>query len=210
MDALRNDTVPIRYGLLGLFAAALAVSVCFTGGEGQLFFLSQLLLWLCLSLRLLTTAGRIAVTLSPFLIVLCLFTAVQISSAFWSSVPGYSQTMAWRQGALLIACFALTAYRRNGLWLWIKRFIFFLALLLVLYSIGQYFSGEQARATFLNRNSFAAFLLPIVFWTFCPMASKLETWLNIFFLSGCGFVFGLVGSRGALLAVGFGCACFAF
>ena len=187
---------------LGALCAAFCIALFFTGIEGQLFFLSQLCLWLALFLALLNNSVRIVIFGSPFFVLLVLAVTISALSILWSPVPGYTQTMVWRQSSVLIMLLTLVFLGLEKQWSGLRLLLFGLAIALLVGALIQYLSGGQAKATFLNKNSFAGFLLPLLFWALLPQEQQRIKWIERVLLVGCGLVIGLIGSRGALLAIG--------
>jgi O-antigen ligase len=199
---------PLSYfAHLILLFAGMSSALFFTGVEGQLFFLSQILLWLFLFFQLLVYSDRIIVTTSPFAILLGLLTTVLLVALFWSPVPGYTQVMVWRHGSVLMLFMGMISIQHEKVWQWLETFIFCLSSALVMYGVLQYLSGDQPKATYLNKNSFAGFLLPVLFWNILSDDKGWVTWRRYLILLGTGLVLGLIGSRGAILAMFFGFAC---
>lgn len=186
--------------LLGCLFSGIALGVCFTGLEGQLFFFSQSLVWIFLFSQLVSSRGQMNVHSSLFCILLATISIIFYISSTSSPVPGYSQVMFWRQNSILIVCISLVVISSQDRWRWIKGFILFLSLVLLVYAVAQYFLTGQPKATFLNKNSFAGFLLPVIFWNFLPAGKKYSRCGQSLLLLGGGLVFGLIGSRGALLS----------
>lgn len=199
---------PLSYfAHLILLFAGVSSALFFTGVEGQLFFLSQILLWLFFLFQLLVYSDRIIVTTSPFAILLGLLTAVLLVALFWSPVPGYTQVMVWRHGSVLMLFMGLISIQHEKVWQWLETFIFCLSSALVMYAVLQYLSGDQPKATYLNKNSLAGFLLLVLFWNCLFADNKWVKWRRYLILLGTGLMLGLIGSRGAILAMFVGVAC---
>lgn len=187
-----------------LFGAALILALFFTGVEGRLFFASQVFLWLFLTLTLLFGAGRITIPRSVVFWSLVLLEAVIALALIWSPVPAYTQSMVWRHGSVLVVLFAFVAVTEDCDWSWVKTFLQIVTGCLILYALWQYLNGNAPKATFLNKNSLAGFLLPLVFWLSLSEEGARVKLARLLLLFGCGLTLGLIGSRGALLGLLFG------
>lgn len=190
------------------FVAACLCSLFFTGFEGPLFFLSQLCLFAFLISRLASASGRILLPVSGFSLLLLLFFCCSALTLFWTPVPGYTQAMLWRQGSPLLIFLALLLLpEEEDYWAGMQTVLVLLALVAAVWAIGQFCLGGQPRAGFLNRNSLAGFLLPLAFWV---LGKEVVGWRRILFsgaLFCSGVALGLIGSRGALLALLIGLLC---
>lgn len=201
-----SHTVYLRIMLL-LCAVGVMFSLFFTGTEGPLFFLSQFLLWLFFAATLLLFSRNYLLPVSFFSFLFGIFFLWLLLSLFWTPVPGYTQAMLWRQGSFFLLFIAFLQLRDHATWNLIHWFFVLLAVALSLWAIWQFLFELQPKAAFLNKNSLAGFLLPIIFWGFCVQKNwgQKSAVLILLFLGGT--LLGLIGSRGAILStvVGFLC-----
>ncbi len=197
---------PIWINQLPLFFlfAGFICALFFTGVEGRLFFFSQTMLWLFTLSKLLHSPGRFWLPFSGFSILLTSFIVFSTMTLFWSAVPGYTQTMLWRQGAMVLLFYSLLLFDDNLQWKAIRGFVSMAAIATISAALWQYVNGQQPEATFLNRNSLAGFLLPLLFWTVCCKPYQGVNWLYRILLFTGALLLGVIGSRGAFLAVGAG------
>ena len=146
---------------------------------------------------------------SYFSLFLVFYAGMSICTLFWTPVPGYTQSMLWRQGSLLLMFAILLLSPEEEFWPLIKMFLWLMALAVAGTAVGQYCVGEQPEATFLNKNSLAGYLMPLLFWALYRGRHQRHsvTWLSFVLLFTGGLVLGLIGSRGALLALAVGVAC---
>ena len=191
-----------------LLVAGFGSALFFTGTEGRLFFLSQLCLWLFLLVRLAGASGRLLLPGTLFSVFLVAFAGLSLSTLFWTPVAGYTQSMLWRQGSLPLVFGALLLAPRKTSWRGMRAGVSLVALGIAGVAIAQYLLGRQPDATFLNKNSLAGFLMPVLFWALYqrrPQRAR-DVWLARALLFCGGLVLGLIGSRGALLAMAAGMA----
>jgi O-antigen ligase len=186
---------------LTLLIAGLISGFFFTGVEGTLFFVSCGLLWLYFFGALITAGNTLELPWNLFSILLFLLFFFMVMTLFWTPVPGYTQAMLWRQGALPLIFIALVLGFDEEQWQLLCWTLLLLTLVALLAATVQFFSGQQPRATFLNKNSFAGFLLPLVFWSLAYGERRFSAALASLVLLCSGFVLGLIGSRGVFLAV---------
>src|SRR6056297_428116 len=192
-----------QINLLLLFAGV-TTGFFFTGVEGVLFFISCLLLWLYFTGALIASGGRIVLPWGHFSFLLGFLLLFLVLSLLWTPVPGYTQSMLWRQSSLLLVFVALVLSADEVQWKQLRLLLMLLALVALTAAVLQYFLGQPPRATFLNKNSFAGFLLPLIFWSTAINRRGLSGSMAIVLLLCSGFVLGLIGSRGVFLAVGVG------
>ncbi|MFO7765734.1 MAG: O-antigen ligase family protein [Pelovirga sp.] len=189
---------------LTLLVAGLASGFFFTGVEGTLFFVSCLLLWLYFLGALVAGGNSLVLPWSLFSILLFSLFFLFALTLLWTPVPGYTQTMLWRQGALPLVFVALVLGCDEEQWRLLRWALMLLVLAALIAATVQFFSGLPPRATFLNKNSFAGFLLPLVFWSLAAEQRRFSAGVTLLVLLCSGFVFGLIGSRGVFLAVAVG------
>src|SRR6056297_133380 len=192
-----------QINLLLLFAGV-TTGFFFTGVEGVLFFVSCLLLSLYFTGALVASGGRFILPWSPFSFLLSLLLLFLVLSLLWTPVAGYTQSMLWRQGSLLLVFVALVLSSDDVQWKKLRLLLMLLALVALIAAGLQYFFGQPPRATFLNKNSFAGFLLPLIFWSLAATRRGLTGAMAMLVLLCSGFVLGLISSRGVFLAVGVG------
>ncbi len=189
-----------------LLCTGFTLSIFFTGVEGRLFFTSQLLLWLFLIGQLLLASGQVILPISWLSFFLCLFLLFSCFSIFWSPVPGYTQTLLWRHSSVLLVFFALLQPSSRN-WGSYRFFVFCLAIIAASYAVIQYLTGQQPQATYLNKNSLAGFLLPLLFWALVAMENPWQNRISRLLLIIGGLGLGLIASRGAFLALIVGVLC---
>jgi len=188
-----------RFILFFLFTS-FTCAVFFTGIEGRLFFFSQLTLWLFFLMILVRSAGRFSLPLSVFSISLAFFLFYSALTLIWSPVPAYSQAILWRHGSILLIFYALLLSEDGRHWSAIRSFVSLVALITASAAVIQYLTGQQPAASFLNKNSLAGFLMPLLFWALLKSESKGVNRLSGMLLFCGTLVLGLIGSRGAYLA----------
>jgi O-antigen ligase len=186
---------------LTLLVAGLTSGLFFTGVEGTLFFVSCGLLWLYFFGALIAAGNTLKLPWNLFSILLLILFFLMVLTLFWTPVPGYTQVMLWRQGVLPLVFIALVLGADEDQWQLLQWVLMLLALVALTAAAAQFFSGQQPRATFLNKNSFAGFLLPLVFWSFVAKGRRFSAALAPLVLLCSGFILGLIGSRGVFLAI---------
>ena len=192
-----------RFNLLNLalLVAGLASGFFFTGVEGTLFFVSCGLLWLYFFGVLIAGGNSLVLPWNLFSVLLFSLFFLFALTLLWTPVPGYTQTMLWRQGSLPLVFIALVLGSDEDQWPLLRCALMLLALVALIAATVQYFSGLPPRATFLNKNSFAGFLLPLVFWSLAVEQRRFSAGSTLLVLLCSGFVLGLIGSRGVFLAL---------
>ena len=124
----------------------------------------------------------------------------------WTPAP-FPTLIAWLTFSVLPVCSLLTAQWSNAEpgWTSCRAAILAIGAALVAMQVWQWFQSEDPQATFLNRNSLAAFLSLAVFLgasriVSMPRARSVERW-SLLGISGIlGFGIGITGGRGGLLA----------
>lgn len=206
MAAVPLTMKPVKPGVLTLFFTGFALSLFFTGSEGRLFFLSQILLWLFVAGQLLRASGRIVLPSSWAGLILLFFLVLSCCSQLWSPVPGYTQTQVWLHTSVFLVFFGLVQLTGDT-WKKYRLLITCVALITASCAVVQYLLGQQPQATYLNKNSLAGFLLPLIFWALINTRNPWQNRFDLALLFTTSLVLGLIASRGAFLALTVGVVC---
>lgn len=188
---------------LSLFAFCLGGSLFFTGTEGLLFLGTQIGLWGLLSLRFLLVPVSLQ-SFSPVWIgSLGSLYLLWMLSLLWTPVPAYSQMMYLRLCAVPMVL-VLVAGFPSTYWPVFRGVVALSLLGLVGWALWQYLGGESPRASFLNKNSLAGYLILGTFLVGGGTRRSFWCWGTPLVLLGTGVLIGVIGSRGAFLGLGFG------
>jgi len=199
-----------------LVACALIAALFFNGVFLQYLALAQIILltaaaWLVLQ----SYAAGIAVPRGPLPFMLTLFVVWLAVSIAWSAAWYLSFLNLWWVGSIvLVFWMALLAPDAERWWRWLFGAVVGITSCLMVYALVQFLAwGEDAHATFLNRNSFAALLnlvsLPLAAALLAP-PDKLDArrwlqtggrWAGWAFVLTAMLIVALTKSRGAILSL---------
>jgi len=203
-------------------AAGLCAALFFNGVALQYLALTVVLLLIGAGWRLLGGYRTgLSVAHGPLPVLVTLFWIWLAVSIAWSEAWYLSFLNLWWVGAVpFVFWIALLAPDAERWWRWSFSLVLGVCAVLTVYALVQFLAwGEDARATFLNRNSFAALLnlvvLPLTASLLIPArrgaTGRAAPWagtalraLGWAFVLAAIFVVALTKSRGAILSLGLG------
>ncbi len=188
---------------LSIFAFCLGGSLFFTGTEGVLFLGTQVGLWSLAAFRLFFHPIAVEPYHPGWVKALGCLYLLWALSLFWSPVPAYSQVMFLRLATVsLVLVFVLGM--PSSLWALCRGLVAASLVVLIGWALWQFLNGDSPRASYLNKNSLAGYLILGTFLVAGGPRGFYWRWICPGILLGTGTLVGLIGSRGAFLGLGFG------